>query len=57
MHISPAQGVWFFKIDMYTNDKFYGAVPLPKRPWEKFKDPENTMKRVAYKHNRENAEF
>jgi hypothetical protein len=26
---------------------------LPKRPWIAFKDPENTIKRVAVKHNRE----
>ena len=42
---------------MYTNDKMYGLQILPKRPWEKFKDPENTIKRVAVRHNRDNPEF
>jgi hypothetical protein len=32
-------------------------MSLPKRPWEMFKDPENTIKRVAYRHNRENPDF
>jgi len=48
---------YFNTIDMYTNDRLYGLQTLPKRPWEKFKDPENTIKRVAYRHNRENPEF
>lgn len=42
---------------MYTNDKIYGLMALPKRPWEKFKDPENTIKRVAVRHNRDNPDF
>lgn len=40
--------------ETYTNDRLYGLRQLPKRPWEQFKDPENTMLRVAYKHNRTN---
>lgn len=44
-------------LGVYTNDRLYGLRQLPKRPWEMFKDPENTMKRVAYKHNRENENF
>jgi hypothetical protein len=44
-------------LGMYTNDKMYGLQILPKRPWEKFKDPENTIKRVAVRHNRDNPEF
>ncbi len=39
-------------IGYFTNDRLCGLLILPKRPWEKFKDPVNTMKRVAYKHNR-----
>ena len=33
-----------------TNDKLYGLNRLPKRPWESFKNPEETMKQIAYKH-------
>ena len=38
---------------MYTSNPLCGLRELPKRPWIAFKDPENTMKRVAVKHNRE----
>jgi hypothetical protein len=44
-------------LGVYNNDRLYGLRQLPKRPWEMFKDPENTMKRVAYKHNRDNSNY
>lgn len=37
---------------VFTLDRLYGQKVLPKRPWEAFKNPEETMKRVAYRHNR-----
>jgi hypothetical protein len=47
----------FFQLGFYTNDRLYGLRTLPKRPWESFKDPENTMMRVAYKHNRKHTQY
>ena len=42
---------------VFTADRLYGMRPLPKRPWEAFKNPEETMKRVAYKHNRPDIRY
>ena len=38
---------------MYNNDRLYGLIQMPKRPWEKFKNPENVYKKIAYMHNRD----
>jgi len=44
--------VHFSKLYQVQNtDRTYGLRQLPKRPWLSFKNPEETMKRVAYKHN------
>ena len=52
-HYSRESGKNYFKIIvMYSTDRLYGLKILPRRPWEKFKDPENNFKRIAYRHNR-----
>jgi hypothetical protein len=57
--ITIAVQVFIFDLNLgfFTGDRLDGLRQLPKRPWEAFKDPENTIKRVAYKHNRNNPNF
>jgi hypothetical protein len=46
-----------FILGVFTSDRLHGLIALPKRPWEKFKDSENTMKRIASKHNKDNIRY
>mmetsp|Transcript_36838 Transcript_36838/g.38205 ORF Transcript_36838/g.38205 Transcript_36838/m.38205 type:complete len:167 (-) Transcript_36838:119-619(-) len=41
----------------YTGDQLFQMRMLPKRPEEVFKGGEETVKRVAYVHNKHNPEF
>ena len=52
IHIIVEIAVEIHNLGCFTNDRIYNLRVLPKRPWESFKNPEETMKRVAFKHNR-----